>query len=78
MPITALPEMITAWVYFAELPVMETSIAEQAHHRGIFLARTREAAGEIDMRSYLAKIDSRLVDVRGWGSRRPRIMDASD
>lgn len=54
---------------------LETAVAEQAHHRGIFLARTREAPGEVDLRSYLAKIDARLVDVRGWGRRRPDLMN---
>ena len=61
-------------VYYAAREI-ETAIAEQAHHRGRFLARTREAPGEIDLRSYLAKIDARVVDVRGWGRRRPDIMD---
>ena len=62
-------------VYYAAREI-ETAIAEQAHHRGRFLARTREAPGEIDLRSYLAKIDARMVDVRGWGRRRPDIMNA--
>jgi RES domain-containing protein len=67
----------TFGAYYAAREI-ETSIAEQAHHRGAFLARTREAPGEVDLRAYLAKIDTRLVDVRGWGRRRPDIMNAGD
>ena len=63
----------TFGAYYAAREI-ETCIAEQAHHRAIFLASTREAPGEVDMRSYLAKIDARLVDVRGWGGRKPDIM----
>ena len=64
----------TFGVYYAAREI-ETSIAEVAHHRALFLAHTREAAGEVDMRCYLAKIDARFVDVRGWGKRRPDIMN---
>lgn len=53
---------------------MATSIAESAHHRAIFLARTREAAGEIDMRSYLADIRADVVDLRGYGRSKPDLM----
>jgi hypothetical protein len=67
----------TFGVYYAAREI-ETSIAEQAHHRAIFLAATREAPGEIDLRCYLAKIDARLVDVRGWGRRKPDIMNLDD
>ena len=64
-------------VYYAahEMP---TAIAETAHHRAIFLGRTREAAGEIDMRTYLADISAELVDVRGYGRRKPDIMNPDD
>lgn len=44
---------------------METAIAERAFHTGRFLARTHEPAGEHDMRTYLARIDAELVDLRG-------------
>ena len=59
----------TFGVYYAAHE-METAIAERAHHTARFLARTREPAGEIDMRTYLARIDADLVDVRGYGRRR--------
>ena len=67
----------TFGVYYAARE-LETAIAEQAHHRARFLAATREAPGEIDLRSYLAKIDARLVDVRGWGRRKPDIMNPDE
>src|SRR5256885_5982595 len=51
-------------VYYAAHE-MATAIAESAHHRAIFLARTREPAGEIDLRTYLADIRGDFVDVRG-------------
>jgi hypothetical protein len=67
----------TYGVYYAahEMP---TAIVETAHHRAIFLGRTREAAGEIDMRTYLADISAELVDVRGHGRRKPDIMNPDD
>lgn len=61
-------------VYYAARE-LETAIAEVAYHRGRFLASTREAPGEVDMRCYLARIEARMVDVRGWGKRRPDIMN---
>jgi RES domain-containing protein len=57
---------------------LETAVAESAHHRAIFLARTREAAGEVDMRVYLADIRGDFVDVRGHGRRKPAIMHPDD
>ena len=54
---------------------LETAVAESAHHRAIFLARTAEAAGEVDMRVYLADIRGDFVDVRGHGRRKPDIMN---
>ena len=57
---------------------LETSVAESAHHRGIFLAATREAPGEVDMRVYLADIRGDFVDVRGHGRRKPDIMHPDD
>ena len=68
----------TYGVYYAAHE-MATAIAETAHHRAIFLGRTREPAGEVDMRTYLADIISaELVDVRGHGRRKPDIMNPDD
>jgi hypothetical protein len=67
----------TFGVYYAAKE-LETAIAEVAHHRGIFLARTREAPGEVDMRVYLADIRGDFLDVRGHGRRKPDIMNPDD
>jgi hypothetical protein len=63
----------TYGVYYAAHE-MQTAIAETAFHRARFLARTAEAAGEIDMRSYLADLRAELVDLRGYGRRKPDLM----
>ena len=57
---------------------LETSVAESAHHRAVFLASTREAPGEVDMRVYLADIRGDFVDVRGHARRKPDIMHPDD
>jgi len=54
---------------------LETAVHEAAHHRAIFLARTQEAPGEIDMRCYLADLDADLVDIRGLQAQRPELYD---
>lgn len=64
----------TFGVYYAARE-METAIAETAFHRARFLARTAEPPGEIDMRTYLADIAADFVDVRGYGRRKPDLMD---
>lgn len=63
----------TYGVYYAARE-MATAAAESAHHREIFLARTAEAPGEIDMRSYLADIRADLVELRRYGRGKPDIM----
>lgn len=54
---------------------LATAVRESAHHRAIFLARTNEAPGEIDMRCYLAILDADLVDIRGLRKKRPGLYD---
>lgn len=51
-------------VYYAARDV-ETAIIETAFHRARFLARTREAPCEIDMRCYRSNLDAELTDIRG-------------
>ena len=63
----------TYGVYYAARE-MATAAAESAHHREIFLARTAEAPGEIDMRSYLADIRADLVELRRYNRRKPDLM----
>lgn len=67
----------TYGVYYAAHE-LETGIAESAHHRARFLARTHESPGEVDMRAYLADIAAELVDARNWGRRKPDIMNRDD
>jgi len=50
-------------VYYAARSI-ETAVAEVAHHRAIFLARTREPPIEIDLRSYVGHVRAELHDVR--------------
>jgi hypothetical protein len=64
----------TYGVYYAARD-MHTAIAETAYHRARFLARTAEPPGEIDMRTYLADIRAELVDLRGYGRRKPDLMN---
>ena len=52
---------------------LETAVHESVHHREIFLARTQEAPGEMDMRCYLADLDADLVDIRGLQATRPEL-----
>lgn len=64
----------TYGIYYAARE-MHTAIAETAFHRARFLARTAEPAGEIDMRTYLADLKADFTDLRGYGRRKPDLMD---
>ena len=44
---------------------LDTAIAETSYHRARFLAATREARIELDMRVYLVDLDAELHDLRG-------------
>ncbi len=59
----------TFGVYYAAREI-ETAVAERAFHTARFLARTAEPPGEHDMRTYVARIDAELVDLRGYGRHR--------
>lgn len=50
-------------VYYAAR-ALETAVRETAYHRGKFLAATREAPGEIDMRAYVGRMRKPLSDLR--------------
>lgn len=54
----------TSGVYYAALDE-DTAIAETVFHRERFLARTREAAIELDMRCYVGEVQQALDDIRG-------------
>jgi hypothetical protein len=50
-------------VYYAAR-TLETAVRETAYHRARFLASTREAPGEIDMRAYVGRPIEPLLDIR--------------
>jgi hypothetical protein len=51
-------------VYYAAR-TLETAVRETAFHRAKFLAATREAPGEIDMRAYAGRPLKPYLDIRG-------------
>ncbi len=53
-------------VYYAA-HALETALAEVSHHRAVFLARTREAAIDVDMRVIAATVEAPLHDLRALG-----------
>jgi hypothetical protein len=53
----------TFGVYYAAR-TLETAVRETVFHRARFLAATKEAAGEIDMRAYIGKPKEALKDLR--------------
>ena len=55
-------------VYYAASE-LETAVAEVSHHRALFLARTAEAAIDIDLRCYRVSVSSPLGDLRGLQSK---------
>jgi hypothetical protein len=54
----------TYGVYYAA-DALDTAIAEVAHHRARFLARTSEPPIDIDLRCYCVPVRATLVDLRG-------------
>jgi hypothetical protein len=52
---------------------LETAVAEVGHHRGAFLARTREEPIDIDLRWIQADLDARLHDLRGHTAAWPEV-----
>lgn len=59
-------------VYYAAKEI-DTAIAETAFHRARFLAATRQAPIEIDMRSYASDLDAELHDIRAKQTELPDI-----
>jgi hypothetical protein len=51
-------------VYYAARK-LETAVAEVGYHRARFLARTKEAPIEIDLRCYRVKIKAKVCELRG-------------
>ena len=61
-------------VYYAAF-TLETAIAEVNHHRAVFLARTNEAAIDVDMRLITATLDAPLHDLHSLGKRAAALLD---
>ena len=52
---------------------LETAVAEVSHHRAIFMASTREAPIDIDLRLIKADLDAPLHDLRPLVKRAPQL-----
>lgn len=61
-------------VYYAGAS-LETAVAEVSHHRAAFLARTAEAAFDVDLRWIQADLMDTLHDLRGQGAAWPAVVD---
>lgn len=64
----------TYGVYYASA-TLDCAMAEVIHHREKFLARTDEAAIDLDMRLILADVDAPLQDLRDLGERASAVYD---
>lgn len=61
-------------VYYAAHD-LHTAVAEVSHHRALFLARTAEAAIDIDLRLITAPLQAKLHDLRGLRQSAPAVYD---
>jgi hypothetical protein len=61
-------------VYYAAHD-LDTAVAEVSHHRALFLARTAEAAIDIDLRLITAPLQAKLHDLRGLRQSAPAVYD---
>jgi hypothetical protein len=64
-------------VYYAADSI-DTAVAEVSHHRGLFLARTKEPAIDIDLRLITAPLQAELHDLRGLRENDPAIYDPAN
>ena len=64
-----------SWGVYYAAETLETAVAEVSHHRGAFLARTAEAAIDIDLRWIQADLMDKLHDIRGQGAAMPAVYD---
>lgn len=64
-----------SWGVYYAAESLETAVAEVSHHRGAFLARTAEAAIDIDLRWIQADLMDKLHDIRGQGAATPAVYD---
>lgn len=61
-------------VYYAAKSI-DTAVAETRFHKEHFLRATREAAIEVDMRSYASDVDTQFHNIRGQQGSRPDVYD---
>ena len=64
-----------SWGVYYAADSLDTAVAEVSHHRGQFLARTAEAAIDIDLRWLHADLMDKLHDLRGQGASMPGVYD---
>lgn len=63
------------WGVYYAAESLDTAVAEVSHHRGAFLARTQEAAIDIDLRWIQADLEAKLHELRGQGAALPDVYD---
>ena len=63
------------WGVYYAADSLETAVAEVSHHRAAFLARTAEAAIDIDLRWIHADLMDKLHDLRGVLAAWPAVYD---
>ncbi len=64
-------------VYYAA-DSLATAVAEVSHHRGAFLARTKEPPIDVDLRLVLAELKAPLHDLRGLRESHPALYHPQD
>jgi hypothetical protein len=64
-----------SWGVYYAAESLDTAVAEVSHHRGAFLARTDEAAIDIDLRWIRADLQDKLHDLRGRAAELPAVYD---
>ena len=64
-----------SWGVYYAADTLDTAVAEVSYHRALFLARTAEAAIDIDLRWLHADLMDKLHDLRGQGASMPAVYD---
>jgi hypothetical protein len=64
-----------SWGVYYAAESLQTAVAEVSHHRAAFLARTAEAAIDIDLRWIQADLMDKLHDIRGQAAAMPAVYD---
>lgn len=64
-----------SWGVYYAADSLVTAVAELSHHRGVFLARTKEEPIDIDLRWIQADLKAELHDLRGLAAQMPAVVD---